>query len=62
MPTEITQDHNDTPDERAAKVWSTMGFTQVWDKPVAKKALAEAGGEAEQLGLDRWPPTPIEGR
>ena len=39
---EITLDHNDTPQERARKVWSAMGFTQVWDKPVAK--LAEALG------------------
>ena len=27
MPTEITLDHNDTPQERAAKVWSAMGNT-----------------------------------
>ncbi len=40
MPTEITLDHNDTPQERAAKVWSAMGFTEVWFKPVAK--LVEA--------------------
>ncbi len=40
MGTEITLDHKDTPQERAAKVWSAMGFTQVWDDPVAK--LVEA--------------------
>ena len=40
MATEIVLDHKDTPQERATKVWSGMGFTQVWDDPVAK--LAEA--------------------
>ena len=103
MPAEITLDHKDTPQERAAKVWSAMGFTQVWDDPVAKLVEAlkayrdldreamtlelsplimearaeaveareamvmarsvarEALAEAERLGLDRWPPVPVEG-
>ena len=39
---DITLDHNDTPAERASKVWRAMGFTQVWDDPVAK--LVEALG------------------
>ena len=40
MATEIVLDHSDTPQERAAKVWSAMGFTATWDDPVAK--LVEA--------------------
>ncbi len=40
MASEIVLDHNVTPQERAAKVWSAMGFTATWPDPVAK--LAEA--------------------
>ena len=58
MPTEITLDHNDTPQERAAKVWSAMGFTATWPDPVAKltEALrAYRDMDREEMGKEMTP-------